>query len=86
MKNSKTSVASRMNNPDIANLTDPRNRRQSRISQAEAESIQQAYVEHMQFVDPLGLGANGNLPDIQQALRDTGTVCVERSMRILNKS
>lgn len=37
-------------------------------------------------LDPLGLTSTGKLPDIADALRQTGTVCVERTFRILNKS
>lgn len=40
----------------------------------------------MQFMDPLGIGQGGNLPKIAEAFRSTGTVCVERTLRILNKS
>ena len=36
--------------------------------------------------DPLGLGAGGNLPEIAEAFRKTGGVCVERTLRILSKN
>ena len=36
--------------------------------------------------DPLGLGAGGNLPEIAEAFRKTGAVCVGRTLRILSKS
>ena len=40
----------------------------------------------MQFTDPHGIVASGNLPKIADAFRSTGNVCVERTLRILNKS
>ncbi len=40
----------------------------------------------MQFTDPHGIVASGNLPKIANAFRSTGNVCVERTLRILNKS
>ena len=40
----------------------------------------------MQYVDPLGIGGAGNLPQIQEAFKENGSVCVERTLRILNKS
>ena len=36
--------------------------------------------------DPLGLTYTGKLPEIAEAFRTTGTVCVERTLRILNKT
>ena len=36
--------------------------------------------------DPLGLSSTGKLPEIAEAFRSTGTVCVERTLRILNKT
>ena len=36
--------------------------------------------------DPLGLTMTGKLPEIAEAFRTTGTVCVERTLRILNKT
>lgn len=41
----------------------------------------------MTFSDPLGIaqGVKNNLPEIAEAFRSTGTVCVERTLRILNR-
>ena len=36
--------------------------------------------------DPIGLASTGKLPEIADAFRSTGNVCVERTIRILNKS
>ena len=38
------------------------------------------------YQDPLGLSETGKLPEIAEAFRATGTVCVERTLRILGKS
>ena len=46
------------------------------------------YCDIAASIDPLGIGTrNGqNLPNIGDAFRRTGTVCVERTLRILNKT
>ena len=36
-------------------------------------------------MDPLGISQGGNLPEIAEAFRATGNVCIERTLRILNK-
>ena len=38
------------------------------------------------IADPLGLAQAGNLPEIAEAFRKTGGVCVERTLRILSKN
>ena len=63
-------------------------RRKSRLSAMDQESVQYAtnQKEILFNMDPLGISQGGNLPEIAEAFRVTGNVCVERTLRILNKS
>ena len=63
----------------------PENRRKSRMSALDQESVQFVNA-NFQYDDPLGISQVGNLPEISEALKETGTVCVERTLRILNRS
>ena len=42
--------------------------------------------QQSQAYDPLGIASTGKLPEIADAFRSTGNVCVESTIRILNKS
>lgn len=37
------------------------------------------------YQDPLGLSSTGKLPEIAEAFRESGSVCIERTLRILGK-
>jgi len=54
-------------------------------SALEQESFYQT-LNNKSVADPLSLTSSENLPEIAKALRETGTVCVERTFRILSKS
>ena len=65
---SKTSVISRNAAADL-NVTPVGGRRKSRLSTFDNESVQYANNNAMQFTDPFGLAASGNLPKIAEAFR-----------------
>ena len=74
-----TSGKTLKNNADLAS---PGERRKSRLG-TDPDNIDMLYDE---AADPLGLAQTGNLPEIAEAFRKTGGVCVERTLRILRKN
>ena len=67
-----------------ADLASPEKRRSSRLG-TDPDNNDMANAEAY-IPDPLGLAQTGNLPEIAEAFRRTGGVCVERTLRILSKN
>ena len=67
-----------------ADLASPEERRRSRLG-TDPDNID-FNAEAAFNTDPLGLAQTGNLPEIAEAFRKTGGVCVERTLRILRKN
>lgn len=67
-----------------ADLASPDERRRSRLV-TDPDNIDMLNADPY-ITDPLGLAQTGNLPEIAEAFRKTGGVCVERTLRILSKN
>ena len=67
-----------------ADLASPEERRRSRLG-TDPDNID-FNNEAAYNTDPLGLAQTGNLPEIAEAFRKTGGVCVERTLSILRKN
>ena len=76
-----TSGKTLKNNADLAS---PGERRKSRLG-TDPDNID-FNAEAAFDTDPLGLAQTGNLPEIAEAFRKTGGVCVERTLSILRKN
>ena len=77
-----TMLASGMTLKKNADIGSPEMRRTSRLG-TDPDNLDKLNPSE---TDPLGLEKTGNLPEIAEAFRKTGNVCMGRTFRILSKN